>query len=156
MKLLIAQIINFALFYFIFKKFIAKPFSAFFNLEIEKEKEKEKILDKLKKQEEEMIQKEKIARQNLKKEADEVLGNARVEGEQLKKEILQSAKKESDEIVKKSRRQIEEERIQMEADLNKKALQLAMLTVSKGLNQFLTEEMQKAITANILKNFSKN
>src|SRR3989344_4050860 len=130
-KLLIAQIINFALFYFIFKRYIAKPFSRFFNLEVEKEKEKEMILQKLKKQEEELIKKETLMRQNLKKESDLVLKNAKQEGEVLKKDILASAKKEADETVNKGRRQIEEERKKMEDDQNKKALNIALITVEK-------------------------
>ena len=153
-KLLVAQIVNFVLFYVVFKRYIAKPFAQFFNLEVEKEKEKERVLEKLKKQEEELITKEKIMKQNIKKEADNVLKEARSTGDELKKEIISNSKLEAEEIVKRGRRQIEEEKKVMLDDLNEKAVKIALASVEKGLRQFLSQDMQKSITNNILKNFS--
>ncbi len=54
LKLLIAQAINFILFFFIVKKYIAKPFSQFLKSEKENEKEKELSLQKAKKLEEDL------------------------------------------------------------------------------------------------------
>ncbi|OGK17374.1 hypothetical protein A2774_04220 [Candidatus Roizmanbacteria bacterium RIFCSPHIGHO2_01_FULL_39_12c] len=153
-KLLVAQLLNFALFYYVFKRYIAKPFSNFFNLEVEKEKEKERLLEKIKIQEEETIAKEKLMLQKIKQEESEVLKKARSDGENNKKEIIASAKHEAEEIIERTRRQIGDEKKQMTVDLKEQALKMALKIVEKGLNQFLTPEAQRQVTQNILKNYS--
>src|SRR3989344_4575625 len=49
LKLLIAQIINFGLFFYVFKRFLAKPFVSFIDEEKQKEAERETSLQKAKK-----------------------------------------------------------------------------------------------------------
>jgi len=59
-KLLIAQIVNFLLFFLIFKKFIAKPFSQFLVTEKQKEQERERILLELKQKEDNFLKEKEI------------------------------------------------------------------------------------------------
>jgi len=66
LKLMIAQSINFLLFFFIVKKFIAKPFTNFLEEEKNKEKEKQKLLEEAQKIEENL----KIKEQKIKEEAN--------------------------------------------------------------------------------------
>ena len=69
-KLLLAQMINFVLFFFLVKKFIVKPFTTFLNQERTNEEEKNKLLEKLKKSEEAGIEAEKKMKEKMKKEFD--------------------------------------------------------------------------------------
>src|SRR3989344_9605340 len=119
-KLLIAQLINFGLFLFIFKKYIAKPFSDFLNLEIKKEKEKERILSELAKKQELVEKKAGKAKEKMKKEYDVAIQQARQEALVLRNQLVAAAKKEADDIIEKSKRQISEERSRPEKKNEKK------------------------------------
>lgn len=154
-KLLLAQIINFVLFFLIFKKFIAKPFSNFLNIEINKEKEKEKILEDLRKKEEDLILKEKKAQEKIKEQFDTAIINAKKEALIVKDDIIVTSKKEADSIILKGKKQIEDERITMQKEVKRNVVDLSVFLVQKALNNFLTPDLQKKLTQHILKNFSK-
>ncbi|MCL4364381.1 hypothetical protein M1328_04030 [Patescibacteria group bacterium] len=154
-KLLIAQLINFALFFFIFKKFIAKPFSKFLNIEVEKEKEKEKILTDLKQKEEKMLNEEKKARNRAKQQFDEAIKSAKEEAAKVRENLLIEAKTESEEVVARGRKQIEEEKEKMEKDVKKNIGDLSIAIVSKALDEFLDTDAKKNVTKVILKSYAK-
>lgn len=154
-KLLLAQIINFALFFYIFKRFIAKPFSNFLNLEVDKEKEKEKILEDLRKKEEELIDREKKAKEKIKEEFDSSIKNAKKEAQLVRDDIIAAAKKEADLIILKGKKQVEDEHVTMQKEVKKNVVDLSVFLVEKGLSNFLTPDVQKKLTQHILKNFSK-
>ncbi len=154
-KLLIAQVINFALFYWIFRKFIVKPFSNFLNIEINKEKEKQKVLDDLKKQEESMIQKEKEFNKKIKSDMDVALKEAKAAGLKQKDQILIQARNEADDIIARSKRQIDEERQTLHHDLKNRIADFSVLIVNQALKDLLTDEMRRNITNYILSNLAK-
>src|SRR3990167_1299416 len=106
-KLLIAQIVNFALFFILFKKFLAKPFAKFLTDEKNKELEGEKSIQKVKKMETEAVQKEQVAHAKIKKEEAVVLAEAKKQGEKLKEDILVQAREEAEDIKKKAKKQTE-------------------------------------------------
>jgi len=54
-KLIFSQILNFAVFFFIFFRFIAKPFNAYLSKQKELEKEREELAASTKKQQEELV-----------------------------------------------------------------------------------------------------
>ncbi len=155
-KLLIAQIINFALFFYIFRKFIAKPFSSFLNVEKKKEEEKEKVLSDLKKKEENMILQEQKAKEKIKREYELAVKNAKADAVSVREEMLQEAKKDSEQLVERGKKQIDEERITMQKDLKTKVVDLSLVIVNRALSDFLTEDMQKKINERILKNLAKD
>ncbi len=155
-KFLIAQIINFALFLFIFRKFISKPFSMFLNDEIKKEQEKERMFQEIKKKEESIGAMEGKAREKVKKEYDAAVKQVKEEVAKLKASLIDDAKKSADEIVLKGKAQVEDEREKMYKEVRKKIADLSILLVEKGLDQFLTKDRQKEITQYILKNLPKH
>lgn len=155
-KLLIAQLINFTLFFYIFKKFIATPFSEFLKSETEKEKEKERILENIKKKEEAIVFEEKKLKEKIKREYEQALKAAKEEAKTLKEKLIAQAKAEADEIIAKGKRQIEEEKEMMNRQMKKRMVDLSFLIVEKVLNQFLNQETQKKINQQILKNLQKN
>src|SRR3989338_10910360 len=107
LKLLIAQIINFGLFLYVFKRFIAKPFVSFIDEEKQKEAERETSLQKAKKLEDELLKKEQQAQEKARKEAQEIVKEAKQTAEKLKENILSQAQEEGQEIKKKAQTQIE-------------------------------------------------
>src|SRR3989344_6765412 len=97
-KQLVAQAINFTLFFLIFKKYIAAPFSRFFSEQLGKEKEKEEILAKLKKDEEVSIEKQLKLKEDTQREMQKALKEAKKEAEEVKNELVAQANKEAEEI----------------------------------------------------------
>ena len=154
-KLLIAQLINFIIFFYIFKKYIAKPFSRFLKTEIDKEKEKERIFQEIKKKEEAFALEEKKLKEKMKKEYEESLKNTKQEAIKVKDKIITEARKEAEQIILKARKQMEEERSEMIKEIKQKAVDLSLLIVEKTLSQFIDTEMHKKINQQILKNFAK-
>ncbi len=151
-KLLLAQLVNFVLFFIIFKKFIAKPFGQFLSKEKKNEKDKEVLLNKLKKGEEELASEEKALRDRLKKERNQVLEKAKSEALLLKNDLVAEGKKDADALLVKARKEIEEEKNKLYQDAKNKVADLSILMVQTALNEYLDEESKKRITSHILKN----
>lgn len=154
-KLLLAQLINFGLFFLIFKKYIAKPFSLFLREQIEKEKERQRITEEIKKSEEKMVEKEKEWRGRMRSEEEKIIKEAQKEAEKVKLEIVEEAKREAKIIVDKARDQIEEERRTMNQGIKSKVGELSVIMVNRALNDFLDEESRKKITNYILNKLIK-
>lgn len=151
-KLIIAQLINFALLFFVFKKFMATPFLNYIKEERRKEEEKNKLLAELNKQTEALDEQKKNLRQEQKKEMEKAMVEIRSETEMVKQDLLSKAKKEADEIVSKAKLQLADEREVMNKELRQKVATVSTLLVEKGLRSYLTEEEQRRVTQNILNN----
>ncbi len=155
-KLLIAQIINFALFLFLFYKFISKPFLKFLDNEKKKDLEAKKTYEKAQKQEQELIKKEELLQQTLKKERENVIDKAKKEAEVVKQQILEEAKGQAENIKQKALKQIKLERENIYKDAREKIGELSFYLVNTALKDILTEDLRKKITQQILKNSPKN
>jgi len=154
-KLLIAQIINFGLFFYVFKKYLAKPFAKFMTDEVKREKEKETMIADLKKKEEELTETQSKTKNQMSKELDIALKKAKEDAAKIKASLVSEAKKESQAIVAKGKKQIEVERAEMEREMKKKLIQLTSLVLERTFSSYLTEEKQKEINKNVLKNLPK-
>lgn len=151
-KLLIAQLINFGLFFFIYKKFIAGPFIMMMKGEKKKDAERKKMLEDVAKQKETLAQQEKDAKEEIHKKTEESLKAVHHAAELEKIVLIKKAHEESAEIVKKAGKQIEEERHQMEKQYKETLAKVSVMTVEHVLKDFLTEDMQKQVTGKILSN----
>ena len=154
-KLIIAQVINFALFFFLFKKFMAKPFAKFLVDEKNKDLEKEKSLLKIKKMEEEAGKKEQVAKEKIKKEEALVLAEAKKQAMKVKEDILAQATEEAEEIKKKAKKQTEIEKEELFAQVKDKVTKLSFVIINEALKDALPTETKKKITEQILKNSAK-
>lgn len=155
-KLLIAQIINFVLFFIIFKKYLASPFTSFLNKERKDEKEREALLVKIKKEDEDLTVNRSKLKDQMKKEVDILILEAKKTAENLKKELIMQARKEAEEIKLKASKQLADERQKLHVEVKEKMAEMSVLIVNKALNEFLDEESKKRITQHILKNLGKN
>ncbi len=151
-KLLLAQAVNFVIFYYIFNKFIAKPFAKFLKKEKTLEEEKHVLLEKLRKGEEERQETEAKMKKEMKKAADEEIKKARIDAEKLKADILEKAHKEAQEVIKKGHEQIDSERSQLHSEIKKNIGDMSMILISKGLNEYLSPDIKKELTKHILNN----
>lgn len=149
-KLLIAQIINFVLFFFIFSKFIAKPFLAYIQSEKKKDAERSRLNEVAVTQEAELIKKEKDMTVRLRSEYDKALLQAKHEAESVKTGLMKDARKEAEEYISKAKMQIQSEKLAMEKELKDRIASLSVLLIEQGLKDYLTEDMQKGVTRQLL------
>jgi len=87
-KLLLAQVINFVLFFILVKQFMVKPFTGFLNQERKNEEDKNKMLEKLKRSEEAGIEAERKMKEKMKKEFDVLFVEAKKEATVLRSEMM--------------------------------------------------------------------
>lgn len=151
-KLLIAQLINFGLFFFIYKKFIAGPFVSVMKEEKKKDAERKKMIEEVAKQKETLVLAEKTAKDEIHKKTEESLKAVRHAAELEKASLIKKAHEESAEIVKRAGKQLEDEKVQMEKQYKETLAKMSVMTVEHALKDFLTEDMQKQINAKVLTN----
>jgi len=149
-KLLIAQLVNFGLFFFIFQKFIAKPFLGFIKDQEKKDREKLVFEENMRKHKEQLLIDEKKAKETMHKQVQIELSRAKQEAEGIKKSMLEAAKKEADEVLAQAKRQIDEEARLASVALKGKAADLSVSIVETSLKGFLNDNMQKEVTKHIL------
>lgn len=153
-KLLLAQIINFLLFFYLVKRFIVKPFLGFLENEKKQEKEKEIVLAEVKKAEEKLIAQEARLKERAKKELDLVLEQAKQDGKQLRVDMLKQAEIDAEEIKTRMKKQFEEEKEKLYKDVRQKIGDVSMYLVTEGLKESLDTDTKKKVTQRILKNLS--
>ena len=154
-KLIFSQILNFAVFFFIFFRFIAKPFSDYLARQKEMEKEREELAANTKKQQDELAAEQEKIKETMKKELAAALAKAKEEGKIARDEAVEKAKKEAEDIVKKAHEQIEADRAEMMKELKDKSTELSLLLLNKGLNEYLDDNAKKQVTRYIIEKFSK-
>ena len=151
-KLLVAQLINFALFFFIYKKLIAKPFVSLIKEEKKKDAERKAMLEEVAKQKETLARAEKTAKEEIHKKTEESLKAVQHAAELERTALIIKAQEESKEIVKRAGKQIEDERSQMEKQYKETLAKVSVMTVENVLKDFLTDDMQKQVNARVLSN----
>lgn len=149
-KLLIAQMINFVLFFLIVKKFIVKPFNRFVDDEKTKAKKTESMRKTIEKQTETMQVQESEFKQKMKKEIQTVLEKAKNDGQVIKEEMLAQTKKEMEVIKDKVQTQLLQEKKALEQEMKNKMVTMSMLIVNQSLRSVLDEATRKRITEKIL------
>ncbi len=153
-KLLLAQILNFLLFFYLIKRFMVKPFMAFLDKEKKQEKEKETALAKIKKAEEQLVIQEAKLNEKAKKELDVILEQAKNDGKQLRVDMLKQAEIDAEEIKMRIKKQLEEEKERLYKDVRQKIGDVSMYLVTEGLKEALDTDTRKKVTERILKNLT--
>ena len=155
-KLLLAQIINFVLFFILVKKFVVKPFSTFLNQERKNEEEKSRFLDKLKKSDEAAVEAEKKAKEKMKKEFDVLFVQAKKEAQSLRTDLIKQAEADALEIKDKNKKLLEEEKHLLYREVKDKIVKTSLMIVENTLRESLDESSRKKITGSIIKNYEGN
>ena len=152
-KLLLAQIINFVLFFILVKKFVVRPFTAFLNQERKNEEEKNRFLDKLKKNDEVAIEAEKKMKEKMKKEFDVLFVQAKKEAQNLRADLIKQAEADAQEIRNKSKKLLKEEKNALYREVKNKIVRTSLMVVEKALKESLDESSRKQVTNFIIKNY---
>ena len=154
-KLMIAQVINFGLFFIIFKKFIAKPFLNLIKEEEENAKKNEQLKSKLLKQDEEIELRRNSFKDELNKKEDALISTAKERAKAVELKIIEDAEEQAKRIKHDALLEVESEKLDLYKQLKNKISQLSLIVVDKALKDVLNEETKKKITSAIIKNLPK-
>ncbi|MEX1052390.1 MAG: hypothetical protein WEC80_00910 [Patescibacteria group bacterium] len=155
-KLLIAQLVNFGLFYIIFKKFIAKPFLSLIKEEEVNEKKQEELKVKLQKQDEDLEVKRSDFNTQISKKEDDIISKAKERAKSVEAKIISEAEEEALRIKEKALKEIHSEKQDLYKQIKGKVSSLSLFIVNKTLKDILTEDVKKKITSSIIKNLPKD
>ncbi len=150
-KLMLAQLINFAIVVLVLWKFAIKPLTATMekrNKEIEQglfdaEKAKEKL--------EEVGNEVKAKLQETKQEAAVILEKARKQSEENKQSTVDKTKEEVEALIKKAKIQIDSEKDSMVAEVKGEVAQMVVTALEKILSEGLSKDMDKKYIDKALK-----
>ncbi len=151
-KLLIAQIVNFGIFYFIFRKFIAAPLLSYLKKQQDEEVHRQKLSTDLESAHTSMESEKVKMLKEMKEKQKELMTEAKKAADESKADLIAQAQKQSEDIVSAGREMLEIEKKEVQKQLNEQVKQMAKLTIEKGLNEYLTPDAQKEITKQILSN----
>src|SRR3990167_11483624 len=112
-KLLIAQVINFGLFFLLFKKFIAKPFLNLIKEEEENAKKNEQLKSKLLKQDEEIELKRNSFKDELNKKEDALISTAKERAKAVELKIIEDAEEQAKRIKHDALLEVESEKLDL-------------------------------------------
>lgn len=151
LKLIIAQIVSFAIFYFIFSKFISAPLLKFLKKQKEDEELRVKLAEDLEERKATLDAKDRKMNQERRKALDAALIQGKKDAEKVKVELIEDAKKQAEIIVMRAKEQMEEEKKKLYKEIRKKIAQVSIMLVDSALKDYLTVDAQKMITQNITK-----
>lgn len=149
-RLLIAQIVNFILFFLIFKKFFVPPLGRYLSQQKATGEEKEKLVAELKKKEEMMTAEQKEILESAKAQAGLILKDVQESAEEIRKDLLQKAQAEADHIKTQARRHLEEERVTLSRELKKDILKTSALMLKSVLKEVIDEDTNQMITDKLI------
>lgn len=152
-KIFVFSLVNFAILFFILKKFLFAPLYDIL------EKRKTKIKESLG-----QVKKIEKEREIIGAEKEDIITKAGQESqkiiqqaEKMKKEILNHGREEADRIIKNSRVSIEKEREELKAEMNNMLMDLVFTATSRALSNLSKEDGQnKLIEKAILQSLQKS
>lgn len=153
--LLITQIVNFLIIFYLLKRFLYKPLTNAIKKrqELAKEsidnaKNSEKLLEKAKEDEQEIIKKAKAT-------AAEVIKDAREQASDIVKKSQADTKEQTDKMLKDAKEQIAIETEEAQKQLDKYVVKLSLELLKKSLGNVFTEKEQNEIIARATKEIQK-
>lgn len=151
-KIIIAQLINFAIVVFVLWYFALKPLAKKMTERTEKI---EKSLADAKVIEEKLQQvsaEEKRQLLEARKEAEIILAQAQQLADKQKQETADKAKAEVAKIIEASKKQIDQQKQEMVADIKKEVSELVVLAAQKIIAEKLTDTKDQKIIEDVIKN----
>lgn len=154
--LLIAQIVNFLIIFYLLKRFLFKPIMTMLDKRKKEIADNLERADRMAKEEEKIMDKQEKMLMDAKKEAKAILETAKKQQEVLKKEALVKAHEEAQEIIAKAKVQAEKNAKDQEEQMRKQSVELASAMVTKLVPEILSSDDHKKLIATHLKDLEKN
>lgn len=153
---LLAQIVNFAIIFFLLRKFLYKPVLNMLDKRKAEVAESVDRVGRMEKEEEKLKEKHEKLLADARKEAKSIIEEAKKQLEKQKKELAAKAHDQSSEIIAKARQQAEQLLKENESVMRKQAVELASAMVVKLVPQVLSSDDHRKLIATHLKNLEKS
>ena len=154
-QLLLAQIVNFLIIFFVLSKLLYKPILGMIEKRKKEIAEGLALTEKMKLAEEREKEKEERLLVEARREARNIVEAGEKEGEEAKKDIIVAAHKEAEEIIVKGREDAVELRAKMEKDVKRAAVELATAMTKRLVASVLTPAEQHKLLGKQLKELEK-
>lgn len=153
--MLVAQIINFLIIFYLLKRFMYKPV-----LEMLKKREDSiakgiKQADEARATLERTLEQEKKILTKASDEGKKILEEAKNQAKQVAIEIEENTKKQTEKMIQEAKQQIEQDSKEIEKRLSEKVSVLALNMLTKSLEGTIGAKEQKQIITKTLKNIKK-
>ncbi|KXK11273.1 MAG: ATP synthase subunit b [Microgenomates bacterium OLB23] len=154
-KLLVAQLINFGLFAYVFMKFMYKPFMAYLEKQQADEVEKAKLLADLQKKEAKTEEKQKEILAEARSQAISIIKEAEATAHAKREEMLKTAHEEVAKLKQKAEKEMEDDRARMYDDMRSKVVKTSETLASSVLRDFVDEKQHKDILSKVFAKLEK-
>lgn len=144
-KLVVAQLVNFAIVFFVLKKFAYGPMMKLMNDRTEKIEKGIKDAENAGKKIAEIAEKEKEVLVEAKKQAQEIVSKAEAVALKNKEEIIAEAKAQSEKILADSAKKIEQEKNQMMQEVKGQIADLVVSATSKLIEEKVDSAKDKEL-----------
>jgi len=151
LRLLVAQMINFAIVIYVLYYFALKPLMKIME---ERSEKIEKSIVEAKKIEEKLEITDidyKEAMANAKKEANQIMEKANVQAEEKREEMLKKAKLEIGAVINEEKAKMQTEKAEVLKELKKEVAEMLVLSLEKVLDKNLDDKTDKELIDNIVK-----
>lgn len=149
-KLLLAQVINFIIIIFVLGKLLYKPILSMLEKRRKEIEEGLKLTEKMRQEDEKFQEKKQKMLETTRKEAQAIIDEARKQAKEEEKDILATAHKEAEQIVEKGKSDAIRVRQDMEKDVKRSAIELAVVMSKRLLaTAFSGDDKHKLIAKHI-------
>ena len=139
-KLLIAQIINFSIIVAVLSKLLYKPILTMLEKRKKEIAEGLQLTEKMREEEEKFQQKKAKMLETTRKEAQDIIEEARKQAKEEEKEIIADAHKQVEQMMVKGKAEIESQREHMEKEVRQNAVELAVAMSKRLLTSVMSNE----------------
>lgn len=149
-KLLIAQIVNFAILFFLLKKFLFRPILGLLEKRREKIEKSLKDVERIEKELATIREKREEILKTANQKAEEILREAKEIVESQKINILADTKKQTEKMLEEARASIEKEKDRLVDEAREDLAELVLLATEKVLREKLDEEKDGELVREVL------
>lgn len=150
-KILLAQLINFAVLLFVLHRFAYQPILKMLDERRGKIEEGIKNAEDAKEKLTEIEKKEKKVLTEARKESQKIISAAEDMAKKNKEDILEEAKKQSQEILEKAEKSIEQQKNKMMEDAKKELSELVVLATEKVVGEKVDDKKDKEIIDSVIR-----
>ena len=150
-KLLIAQLINFAIIVFVLQKLLYKPILDLLNKRKKEIAEGLAMTDRMRVEEEKFKEKQEKALAKAREDALGIIEEAKKQAKEVEKELVADAHTQAAAIITRAKEEAEEVRKSAQDSLKREAVELATTMAKRLLSSIMTAKEQHAYIAKRVK-----
>ncbi len=152
---LIAQIINFAILYFVLKKFVFDSIVKMVQEQRKKKKDIEVKSKQIEKEYQSLEQKKEKELARTQKQTTELIAEARKEAEAVRKEVLDKANSEAKKIQENAKLELKQQEQEMKENVQDYTASLAVKMASQLIGKYLGKKEQEQLVNQSIKALNK-